>query len=97
MCHLSDWKSSFIAINGLDGHRLQSWTTDNGVLWLRDLLPNIVPAARILTYGYNAYTRGRQALSDQRLHAHGQDLITCIAAERKANGVSRHLGFRFQG
>ncbi|KAF8526338.1 hypothetical protein BU17DRAFT_40840, partial [Hysterangium stoloniferum] len=45
-----------VAVHGLDGHREASWTTDNGSLWLRDFFPQDVPAARILTYGYDAYT-----------------------------------------
>jgi hypothetical protein len=55
---------------------------------LRDLLPEAMPNARVLTYGYNARTRGNASLSDQKLHSHGQDLITSIAAQRKAHGVS---------
>ncbi|KAI9460337.1 hypothetical protein F5148DRAFT_259058 [Russula earlei] len=42
-----------IAIHGLDGHAFNSWTA-NGVMWLRDLLPEQVPDARVLLYGYNA-------------------------------------------
>jgi hypothetical protein len=44
---------SIIAVHGLDGHRRTSWTANNGVLWLRDLLPSVIPGARVLTYGYN--------------------------------------------
>ncbi|KAI9452030.1 Alpha/Beta hydrolase protein, partial [Russula earlei] len=44
---------SIIAIHGLDGHAFNSWTA-NGVMWLRDLLPEQVPDARVLLYGYNA-------------------------------------------
>jgi hypothetical protein len=81
---------SIIAIHGLDGHRRRSWTADNGVLWLRDLLPEVLPAARVITYGYNAYTRGRKGLSDQTLFSHGKDFVTAIAVERKAKNVREH-------
>jgi hypothetical protein len=79
---------SIIAIHGLDGHRLRSWTADNGVLWLRDLLPGVVPRARILTYGYQASTRARVGLPNQQIVAYGKDLITAVATERKLKGVS---------
>ncbi|KAF7908092.1 uncharacterized protein EAF01_003847 [Botrytis porri] len=47
-----------IAIHGQNGHPINSWTNrDNGVLWLRDLLPGILDAypgmrIRVLSYGY---------------------------------------------
>lgn len=50
--------SSIIAIHGQNGHLINSWTNrDNGVLWLRDLLPGILEKhpgvkIRVLSYGY---------------------------------------------
>ena len=41
-------------MHGLGGHREKSWTATNGSFWLRDSLPEEIPYARILTYGYNA-------------------------------------------
>ncbi|KAJ8059574.1 hypothetical protein OCU04_011230 [Sclerotinia nivalis] len=47
-----------IAIHGQNGHPIKSWTNrDNGVLWLRDLLPGILETnlgvkVRVLSYGY---------------------------------------------
>lgn len=73
---------SIIAIHGLDGHLEQSWTADNGVLWLRDLLPELIPYARIVTYGYDGYTRGRDQMGDESIHDVAKRLLTCIAAER---------------
>ncbi|KAI9450634.1 Alpha/Beta hydrolase protein [Russula earlei] len=49
-----DSKLDIIAIHGLNGHAFNSWTVDDGVMWLRDLLPAQVPDARVLLYGYNA-------------------------------------------
>jgi hypothetical protein len=45
---------SIIAITGLAGHAIGSWTMPNGRMWLRDVLPDDVPNARILTYGYDS-------------------------------------------
>ncbi|KAF7896518.1 hypothetical protein EAF00_006532 [Botryotinia globosa] len=47
-----------IAIHGQNGHPINSWTNrDNGVLWLRDLLPGMLETypgvkIRVLSYGY---------------------------------------------
>ncbi|KAF2816084.1 uncharacterized protein BDZ99DRAFT_128242 [Mytilinidion resinicola] len=41
-----------VAIHGLGGDLRNTWTHKNGTLWLRDLLPQSIPGARIYTYGY---------------------------------------------
>ena len=47
-----------VAIHGLNGHYLDTWTTTNAagqkVFWLKDLLPKQLPDARIMSYGYNS-------------------------------------------
>jgi hypothetical protein len=47
-----------IAIHGLNGDYERTWTTTsasgNPVNWLRDLLPQQIPSARIMSYGYNS-------------------------------------------
>ena len=40
------YEVDIIAIHGLNGHRLKTWTHDNGTLWLRDLLPKTLPGCR---------------------------------------------------
>jgi hypothetical protein len=81
-------KYSIIAIHGLDGHRIKSWTMDSGAFWLQDQLPSVAPRARVMTYGYNAYTRGSSVLSNQKIYQHGQDLITLLANERQKPEVN---------
>ncbi|KAF8518824.1 hypothetical protein BU17DRAFT_90610 [Hysterangium stoloniferum] len=44
-----------VAMQVLNGHREASFTADYGVLWLRHLLPEAIPDARILTCGYGQY------------------------------------------
>ena len=80
---------SIVAVHGLDGHLEKSWTADNGILWLRDLLPEKIPHARILTYGYDAYTRGRDRLAKESLHDLAKDLVSSLATERRISKVSR--------
>ena len=45
---------SIIAIHGLGGHRVGSFTASNDVNWLRDLLPERISNSRILSYGYDS-------------------------------------------
>ncbi|KAF8526196.1 hypothetical protein BU17DRAFT_40873, partial [Hysterangium stoloniferum] len=71
-----------VAIHGLDGHREASFTADNGILWLRDLLPEALPSARILTYGYDACTHGpnrsQQPLFSTGTNVRGSNHFTII-------------------
>ncbi|CCA76332.1 related to kinesin light chain, partial [Serendipita indica DSM 11827] len=67
-----------IAIHGLGGHREVTWTTDNGILWLRDLLPSDLPRARILSYGYDADTQSSESLSQQRTDAPRRPIIFVV-------------------
>ncbi|KAF8512141.1 hypothetical protein BU17DRAFT_69322 [Hysterangium stoloniferum] len=70
-----------VAIHGLDGHREASFTAPNGVLWLRDLLPETLPNARILTYGYDARTRGVNR-SNQALYDLSVDFMAKLSSFR---------------
>lgn len=46
---------SIIAVTGLAGHAFGSWKSrGRSAMWLRDFLPQSVPDARILTYGYDS-------------------------------------------
>jgi len=77
-----------IAIHGLDGHPEKSWTAENGILWLRDLLPQKVPRASVLAYGYDANTRGKK-LADKSIYDLARDLMSSLASERQATGTGR--------
>lgn len=51
-----------IAVTGLAGHAFGSWKSKNKPdMWLRDFLPETVPNARILTYGYDTKLPGSQS------------------------------------
>jgi hypothetical protein len=51
-----NWATSgIIAVHGLGGHPVKTWThEESGVFWLKDLLPKDLPTARIFTFGYDA-------------------------------------------
>ncbi|CCA76321.1 related to tetratricopeptide repeat domain protein-Neosartorya fischeri [Serendipita indica DSM 11827] len=76
---------SIIAIHGLDGHREKTWTADNGVLWLRDLLSVDIPNARILVYGYDADTRSRECVSTQTIYQHADKFLKSLSRQRSGN------------
>ncbi|KAM0456633.1 hypothetical protein ACHAO4_003663 [Trichoderma viride] len=47
-----------IAVHGLGGNWLKTWRADDGAIWLRDRVPQLLAEkkiqARVLSYGYNA-------------------------------------------
>ncbi|KAF8528440.1 hypothetical protein BU17DRAFT_61112 [Hysterangium stoloniferum] len=77
-----------VAIHGLEGHREASWTADNGSLWLHDFLPQRVPSARILTYGYDAYTQSVVASSTQILDGHAESFLARLASFRQISDTT---------
>ncbi|KAG9021524.1 hypothetical protein FS842_006570, partial [Serendipita sp. 407] len=82
-----------IAIHGLDGHRENSWTADDGTMWLRDLLPDDVPNARILTYGYDAYTRSFSRTSTKTIFHHAEAFVEDLSRLRRAADPKRPIIF----
>lgn len=77
---------SLVAIHGLNGHREKTWTS-NGKLWLRDFLPERIPNARIMTWGYDANTYSRTEISRQLLYDHAVNLISDLSLERRLTKV----------
>jgi hypothetical protein len=83
-----------VAVHGLQGHAFKTWTFDNGNMWLRDELPDNVPAARVLTFGYDstiAFSRSVATIEDIALQ-----LLTALHMEResdKALGTRRPIVF----
>jgi len=60
-------------------------------MWLKTLLPERVPHARILTYGYDAYTRDREQLTNQTIHDHAETLTAKLVQYRKETDVRRPI------
>lgn len=80
--------SSVVAIHGLNGHRERTWTAANGKLWLRDLLPQRLPRARIMAWGYDSNTHSSSLISAQYLHDHADTLVSDLCLERALTSVS---------
>ena len=62
-----------VAIHGLGGHPHSTWmaTNDRGEekLWLRDFLPDDLPKARIMTFGYSSDLGFMHSKSDISIQA----------------------------
>ncbi|KAH7187039.1 hypothetical protein DER44DRAFT_637687, partial [Fusarium oxysporum] len=57
-----------VAVHGLGGHRMKTWESRNGCVWLRDLLPQRLTdagiAARVMSFGYDSTTVFSRAVTD---------------------------------
>lgn len=56
-----------IAVHGLNGDGYKTWTSPNGCMWLRDLLPTDLPGAHVYTYFYDStvvFSRNTETIRD---------------------------------
>ncbi|KAK9852216.1 hypothetical protein MYU51_008581 [Penicillium brevicompactum] len=76
-----------VAVHGLNGHATDTWTSKpQGICWLSNsaFLPQYVPHARILAWGYNASIsswNGGTPSSDRVLQ-HAQTMVSQLEADR---------------
>ena len=82
-------------IHGLAGNRNSTWTpTGDSREWPRTLLPQQLPHARILTYGYDSYPVRGTVASSNRLIDHAMNFLSDLTADREISGAtSRPLIF----
>lgn len=85
----SDATIDIVAVHGLDGHWKRSWTADNGVFWLQDMLPQVVTRARIYSFGYDSRTRWGDMPLTLDISEHGKDLVTSLSLERQLTGTEQ--------
>jgi hypothetical protein len=90
-CSFLTHKDSIVALHGLNGHREKTWIAENGVHWLRDLLPEDLPQARILCWGYDANTHAADRVSSQYLYNHARTLVSDLCRKRKLTNVGTYL------
>lgn len=71
-------------IHGNEGHAERTWTDDEtNVNWLRDLLPETIPFARVLAFQYNAnvvFSTSAAGVEEQACN-----LLGCLANARKVS------------
>jgi len=88
-----DWRldDSIVAVHGLHDDHISAWLdTSSGVVWLRDLLPQYIPSARILTYGFSPDVDSSHAVrSSERILQHAQTLVAELEADRSEHNASR--------
>lgn len=79
---------SIVAIHGIGADPDRTWTRD-GVNWLRDekMLPQAVPQARIMRFGYESQWLGREAIQ-QRLPLVADQLLRSLMGCRKVHRIS---------
>ena len=78
---------SIIAVHGLGGHAMTTWTHDStGKLWLRDFLPRTIPNARIMTFGYDSRVVGSKSVIGMMGNAN--NLLTQLSLLRGTYKVS---------
>ncbi|KAH8769122.1 hypothetical protein F5883DRAFT_714206 [Diaporthe sp. PMI_573] len=68
-----------VLVHGLNGDSYTTWTEDT-VFWPHDLLPNVLPKARIMTFGYNANLFVETGCGD--IHDFAETLISEVLMER---------------
>ena len=88
--------SSIVAVHGLYGDSLGSWTARNAQSsWLchPEMLPKSIPRARILTWGYDAeVTAFLGDTSSDRILQHAQTLIAHLQADREVLSCVKWTG-----
>jgi hypothetical protein len=81
-------------VHGLNENNINAWldksNPENEVLWLRDLLPKTIQAARVLSVGYNAYTSSYYGNgSVDRIQQNAETLVAELQADRSLEGCSQ--------
>ncbi|KAH0556941.1 hypothetical protein GP486_005272 [Trichoglossum hirsutum] len=75
--------ADIIFVHGLRGDRINSWSKGN-IVWPRDLLPAVIPNARIMTWGYDSDVMNFFSKSGKSsIYAHAWQLLEDINLKRK--------------
>jgi len=59
-----------VAVHGLQGDSYETWTHENGTMWLESILPDKIRCARIMTFGYHstiAFSSSAAQLEDKSI------------------------------
>ena len=74
-----------VTIHGITGDAYDTWTHENGKLWLRDFLPKDIPGARVFSFGYPAEVFC--SLGTGNLDTFGRSLLERLKRERRQKEV----------
>ncbi|KAJ5583501.1 hypothetical protein N7535_002121 [Penicillium sp. DV-2018c] len=79
-----------VAVHGLEENSTSAWMHHEGILWLRDLLPQNIHNARVLTFDYNSdpFLFVGSSFMD-KVQGHATTLVADLEAERSLTNASR--------
>jgi len=84
--------SSLVFVHGLNGDHIGTWKHDaSGVVWPRDLIPQKMPHARVLSFSYDADVHDDTSVS--RIRDHARTLLNFLKDER--SDISRKIPIVF--
>ncbi|KAH0562180.1 hypothetical protein GP486_003124 [Trichoglossum hirsutum] len=69
-----------VAVHGITGDAYDTWTHENGKIWLRDFLPDDFPGARVFSFGYDA--RVFCSLGEGTVESYARSLLEGLTRER---------------
>jgi hypothetical protein len=69
-----------VAIHGICGDPLKTWTHESGALWLRDFLPKDINGVRVFSFGYDAEVALTKSLAT--IDTFARSLLNNIKLER---------------
>ena len=81
---------SIVAIHGFGGHPEGSFTASNDIHWIRDLLGNDIPEARIFVWGYDStILKLRETAARETFRKISNNLLEDLAIVRPLTQVRR--------
>ncbi|MCJ1421269.1 hypothetical protein MMC32_007631 [Xylographa parallela] len=93
---VEDAQVDIIFVHGLTGDRERTWTAKGAKHpWPQTLLPQTLPKARILTFGYDAsFADWKSAVSKNSVYNHAEGLLSNVANFRSGDNTNdRHILF----
>lgn len=83
--------NSLVAVHGLSGNRIGSWSLVKDMAgektWLEALLPDLLPKARIMTFGYDRDILRDESSSATVLEAEAGRLLEALRLRKVPNEV----------
>ena len=79
-----------VAVHGLQGHYRKTWT-EGGKTWLQDFLPHALPAARIMSFGYNSTVIATKSIAG--IDEFARQLLEGLEQKRRGGAEERPIVF----